>query len=187
MAWVPAIENEEEHVNNRTILEWFLMAMILGLGIPVAALLGARDGERMASADLPPQESAVAAPDYKAMVLGSSGDDARGREIFRAQCAACHGANADGQGPAAAALVPAPRNFLDPRARWTLSRDPFDIYRTLTEGSPGTAMVGFSASLPVKDRWAVVHYLGTLPGVKNRFTPVDEAVASAWRPQPETR
>jgi hypothetical protein len=44
-------------------------------------------------------------------------------------------------------------------------------------------MVGFSNNLSVQDRWALVHYLGTLPGVSGQFKPVDEALAAAWKPE----
>ena len=34
-----------------------------------------------------------------------------GQAVFSANCAACHGANGDGSGPAAAAMVPKPRDL----------------------------------------------------------------------------
>lgn len=173
-------------MNNKRTFEYLIIAGILALGAPCAVLLGHRSGEATAAIAYPRAAAAVAsapAVDYKAVVMGSEADVERGRQIFQANCTACHGANADGKGAAAAALTPPPRDFTDPKARWTLGREPVDIYRVLTEGSPGTAMVGFSANLSVQDRWALVHYIGSLPGVSGQFKPVDEAFASAWKPE----
>lgn len=172
-------------MHNRRTLEYFLVAMAIGLGVPVFALLGAGEGARQAALAYPREEVAPEAPapmGYKHVVLPSLASEEKGKELFQRHCMACHGTAADGQGAAASALTPAPRNFLDPKAKWTRGRQPLHIYGTLTEGNPGTAMPGFSASLSVEDRWAIVHYLGTLPGVKDQFQPMDEIAAAAWRP-----
>ena len=171
-------------IENRRTLEIFMLGGILAIGAPCAVLMGDLHGERAAVVAWPKaevRENFVV--DYKSMVMGSVGDAERGKELFQANCMACHGAMGDGKGPAASALTPAPRDFLDPKVRWTRGREPMEIYLTLSEGSPGTAMVGFSVSLTERDRWALVHYLGTLPGVQGQFKPVDEALAAAWRPE----
>ncbi|MDB5104905.1 MAG: High-affinity iron permease [Fibrobacteres bacterium] len=171
-------------MDNRRTMEFFLIAGFLGLAGPICALLGVRDGEHLASVAYPKSGTpAGMAIDFKSVVMGSPGDEEKGRTLFQANCVACHGPMADGKGPAAASLTPPPRNFQDAKARWTRGREPQDIYRTLSEGSPGTAMIGFAASLTVQDRWAIVHYLGTLDGVRGLYHPVDEAMASAWRPE----
>ncbi len=81
---------------------------------------------------------------------------AKGKTQFNTICAACHGEKGVGDGAAAAALNPKPRNFLV---------DPFkqgdkveDIFKTATEGVKGTAMVGF-ASIPEEDRWGIAYYI----------------------------
>lgn len=170
---------------NRRTVELFFLAGLLGIGAPCAVLMGHLQGERAGALAWPKAEAVKEsfAADYKAMVLGSPGDAERGKTLYMANCLACHGAMADGKGPAAAALTPPPRDFLDPATRWTRGRDPLGLYKTLSEGSPGTAMVSFQASLSVADRWALVHYLGTLPGVQGGFKPVEDAVAAAWRPE----
>jgi mono/diheme cytochrome c family protein len=171
-------------MQNRMTFEFLILAAIFGLGIPVFVLLGASDGERLASLAYPNKDvRAVAVEDYQAMVKGSPAAVVEGKDLFQQNCTACHGPEADGKGAAAISLTPSPRNFLDPKAVWTRGRQPLDIYRTLSEGSPGTAMAGFSQSLSVKDRWALVHYLGTLSGVAGQFQPVDDAVAGAWKPE----
>jgi mono/diheme cytochrome c family protein len=171
-------------MDNKRTFEFFILGGILALGVPCAILLGHQRGEATAAIAYPKAQAATSiAIDYKPLVLGSDADVERGKQLFQANCTACHGANADGKGAAASALTPPPRDFIDPKARWTHGREPLEIYRTLAEGSPGTAMVGFSNNLSVQDRWALVHYLGTLPGVSGQFKPVDEALAAAWKPE----
>jgi mono/diheme cytochrome c family protein len=171
-------------MDNRRIAEYFIVAAAIGLGVPVFAVLGSQEGEREAAIAYP-REAPPAAPqerDYASEVLYSAGNAEKGGELFQRNCVACHGAHADGKGLGAAGLTPPPRDFLDPKAKWTRSREPMDIYRTLSEGNPGTAMPPFSVSLSVADRWALVHYLGTLPGVKDQFRPMDAVAAAAWKP-----
>jgi high-affinity iron transporter len=57
-----------------------------------------------------------------------------GRITFRAECQACHGLHAAGDGPAAAALDPAPADL---RGRL---QDPAEIIRRVRQGSDGSAM-----------------------------------------------
>lgn len=96
-----------------------------------------------------------------------------GQSIYAAQCALCHGAAGAGDGAAAAALNPSPRNFTE-SAGWTFGRSPSALFKTVTEGSPGTTMAPFG-SLAVKERWAVVHYLGTLMTDQPADTEADQA------------
>ncbi len=82
---------------------------------------------------------------------------ARGKKLFTANCAACHGTNGMGDGPAAAALNPHPRNFTSPKG-WTRGYTLADIYTTLSEGVTGTAMAAFSTLSP-QERFALAHYV----------------------------
>lgn len=85
---------------------------------------------------------------------------AHGKEVFTAQCTACHGLEGKGNGPAAAALNPPPRNFTQD-VGWKNGRKPSQIFKTLKEGIAGGGMASF-ATLPAEDRWALAHYVGTL-------------------------
>ncbi len=80
----------------------------------------------------------------------------RGRELFGQVCATCHGASGGGDGPAAASLQPRPRSFRDPAVTATLS--PVRAFSAISDGVPGTAMVGFSA-MPDADRWSLAFYV----------------------------
>jgi caa(3)-type oxidase subunit IV len=83
-----------------------------------------------------------------------------GKDVFAAQCATCHGAEGKGDGAAAGALNPKPRNFHS-ADNWKNGRKPTQIFKTLKEGIPGGAMGSFS-TLSVDDRWALVHYVTSL-------------------------
>lgn len=84
---------------------------------------------------------------------------AHGKEIFAIQCATCHGPNGEGNGPAAAALNPHPRNFHAAEG-WVNGRKPSQVFKTLKEGIPGSGMASF-ATLPPDDRWALAHFVLT--------------------------
>ena len=71
------------------------------------------------------------------IVLGmagtAAGDDlATGKSLFESKCQICHGANGHGDGPAASALNPKPRNFTDPTF-WNNNTDAL-IKRTVKTG-----------------------------------------------------
>lgn len=79
-------------------------------------------------------------------------DLAKAAALFQAQCAACHGAQGRGDGPAASGMAPAPSNFHDD-ARMK-QRSIHGLYNTITLGVGGTPMRGFG-ELPEADRWAL--------------------------------
>jgi mono/diheme cytochrome c family protein len=91
---------------------------------------------------------------------------ARGKELFAVNCVSCHGAEGYGNGPAAAAINPHPRNFHQDKD-WVNGRKPTDVFKTLKNGVSGSMMASF-ATLPSDDRWALDHYvlsLGPTPPV----------------------
>ncbi|MEI7819628.1 MAG: c-type cytochrome [Verrucomicrobiota bacterium] len=90
----------------------------------------------------------------------------KGRVIFSAMCAGCHGPAGDGNGPAAQALKDAwgqsvtPADLRQPHLR--CGDGPADIFRILTTGMSGTPMVSFAGALGVPQRWDVVAYVLSL-------------------------
>ena len=83
----------------------------------------------------------------------------RGKALFAAQCAACHGATGRGDGPAGKGLEPPPSNFHD--AERMAQRSLYGLYSTISLGVAGTSMQGYS-QLSEDERWALAFYTGTL-------------------------
>jgi len=88
----------------------------------------------------------------------------RGKAVYGQNCAACHGIKGDGNGDAAAFLLPKPRNFVE--AKYKLRSTPTgqlptdgDLFRSVSLGLPGTPMPPWKHSLSDEDRWAVVEYI----------------------------
>jgi len=99
-------------------------------------------------------------------------DLARGRALYAENCAACHGAQGKGDGPAAKGLDPAPSNFHD-AARMS-ERSLYGLYNVITLGVSGTAMAPF-ARLSEEDRWALALEVGRMSVPAERLAPSEAA------------
>ncbi|WP_133611104.1 cytochrome c/FTR1 family iron permease [Aquabacterium commune] len=82
-----------------------------------------------------------------------------GQTLYQAQCASCHGAAGNGDGPLAPNLDPKPIAFTD-RER-AATRSLMALYQVVSQGVPGTSMPAFTA-LSDDDRWALAWYVGTM-------------------------
>lgn len=80
----------------------------------------------------------------------------KGKASYTTNCVPCHGDKGVGDGIAAAALNPKPRNFAT--EAFKNGNKPEQVFGTLTAGLAGTAMAPF-AHLPEEERWAVAHYV----------------------------
>ena len=80
-----------------------------------------------------------------------------GSKIFAATCVSCHGADGMGNGPAAASLNPAPRNFTN-KDGWVNGPKLSSIFTTLTEGIAGSGMIAYDYLTP-KERISLAHYI----------------------------
>lgn len=106
----------------------------------------------------------------------------RGKAVYDANCAACHGAKGDGLGTLAEYCSPRPRDFVKGvyKFRSTTSGNvpvDEDLLRTIDVGIPGTAMPAWKSLLPETDRQAVLAYV---KGLSARFAsehPVAIAIA----------
>ena len=84
---------------------------------------------------------------------------AKGKTVFEQNCASCHGVSGAGDGPAAVALNPKPRNFATDEFK--AGSTPKEILKTVTDGLKGTMMVSYK-HLPEADRKAVSEYVASL-------------------------
>ncbi|MBI1853361.1 MAG: c-type cytochrome [Planctomycetes bacterium] len=113
----------------------------------------------------------------------------QGRVIYRSTCEACHGRLGDGKGPGSRPLNPQPRDFTTGNYKWrstptgSLPLDS-DLFRTVSEGVPGTAMPSWKKLLTREERYAVVQYV-KLFSPRFKDEPIDEPIAIA-DPPPRT-
>ena len=84
----------------------------------------------------------------------------KGKTQYIAACGSCHGNEGLGDGVAAVALNPKPRNFHTADG-WTNGRTFFDIYKSVNDGVPGTGMTAYEFLSP-EDRVAIIHYIRTM-------------------------
>jgi mono/diheme cytochrome c family protein len=112
----------------------------------------------------------VAVPPHQA---ATDATRARGKELYQANCAHCHGENGDGAGYGAPFLVPPPRDFVAAQFKFRTTASgqlptDDDIFRTISRGATGTGMPPWQYLLNDADRWALVDYVKTFsPRLQN--------------------
>lgn len=79
--------------------------------------------------------------------------------VYHNYCSVCHGDKGDGRSRARTSLAPPPRDFTEPAALQSLTRD--TMITIVTHGKPGTAMTGWTTQLSATDIEAVVDYVIT--------------------------
>ncbi len=92
--------------------------------------------------------------------LGNSAEDlARGKTLYQSNCAACHGAQGQGDGPAGENLNPRPANIAR-FAKMPMASDPY-LYWTISEGGTpvNSAMPPFKNVLKEQEIWQLIAYL----------------------------
>jgi len=85
----------------------------------------------------------------------------KGKALFAKSCVSCHGPKGEGDGVAAKALNPKPRNLVTNPLKGG-APEAFDV---LTKGVKGTAMIAYK-HLSEEDRWALSYYVDSLKGAK---------------------
>jgi copper transport protein len=123
-----------------TRLALVAVAVVAGLGI------GSRSVVEAANRGATPGPNPIAA---------STASVARGKLIFLANCATCHGADGSGDGPQGAGMLPAPGAIGPSVSRMT---DP-ELQYLVTNGLAGTKMPSFATKLSENERWDLVNYL----------------------------
>ena len=94
---------------------------------------------------------------------------AKGKEIFTAKCALCHGETGDGKGPGSTSLPLKPADLTDGKMVAEMAGN-FWVWRVSEGGlvepfkSKGSTMPAWKGELSMNDRWAVIAYAHTLSG-----------------------
>jgi len=105
-----------------------------------------------------PTTGGATAPGTGTTATGGGDPTAAAQQMFGTVCAACHGTDGTGSGPAAASLDPKPRNYTD--AAWQASVTDDQIKAIIVSGGQA---VGKSPMMPanpqLKDQPAVVDAL----------------------------
>ena len=171
----PSDTHEEEHFGKALAIAQFVVTgVLLGLVATLAYLAGMRSagkeagGEGAATAAKP-----GATADVGLLLKPTPELVAKGKAVFAVNCASCHGNEGLGNGPAAAALNPKPRNFHE--GYWRYGGGVARVVQTISMGSPGTAMAAFTI-IPLEDRFALAHFVRS-------FSPkpeVDKPEDLAW-------
>ena len=129
-----------------------VLFVVLMLAALLLAACGGGGAETVVALDSVPADFAG-----KTNPLGADAATA-GAEVFKANCAACHGETGLGDGPAGAALDPAPKNLADLQAQ---AGDDYLFWRIAT-GKEGTSMMPWKGILTEEQIWQVVAFLRTL-------------------------
>jgi mono/diheme cytochrome c family protein len=98
-------------------------------------------------------------PKTDVMALSQPSDElvSKGMIMFNTTCSSCHGTDGKGDGVAAAALNPKPRNFTNATG-WINGSKISEIFKTLSEGVPGSGMVAFDTFSP-EEKIALAQYI----------------------------
>jgi mono/diheme cytochrome c family protein len=95
---------------------------------------------------------------YAGKTISSNVDISAGANLFKTDCAACHGENGHGDGPASQALDPRPANLVDLSQ---ISADDF-LFWKISTGIEGTAMPAWKGILTDKQIWQVIAFIHAL-------------------------
>ena len=127
-----------------------VLFVVFVLGVIVLAACGGSNTP--AALDAVPAEYAGATSP-----LGADAATA-GAEVFKTNCESCHGPQGHGDGPAGAALDPAPKNLPEVAAQ---AGDDY-LYWRINTGKEGTAMVAWKGILTDEQIWQAVAFIRTL-------------------------
>ena len=117
----------------------------------VVSGVGAESRGAVELANLAPTSAAAAINPIPSSVASS----ARGRNLYLANCAACHGTTGAGDGVTAVGFVPGPGNLASSVPGLTDG----ELAYLIASGTVATRMPAFSITLSEHDRWDLVNYV----------------------------
>ncbi len=132
----------------------FAHALIVGCG-------GSQEsGNQASSSSASPTTTQTPPPAQPAADTGAVAADpvAHGKQVYQARCVLCHGPQGKGDGPAAAALNPKPRNHTD--GAYMNSRTDEQLLEVIHNGKGG--MPAWKGVLSEKEMQDVLKYVRTL-------------------------
>jgi mono/diheme cytochrome c family protein len=138
-----------------TVLCWFISAVAL----PFSVAAEHHDMQARVPVDKLAEAKALTSPFADSAELR-----AKGKALYEGKggCMNCHGQGGGGDGPLAASLNPAPRNFHH-HGFWRHRTDG-ELLWVIKYGSPGTAMIGFGDQLADEEIWALIQYERSFSG-----------------------
>ena len=154
--------NETTPTPTSNVLLWFIAIVVIAAVVVGIFLSGYKRGVSIGGKTPQKPETisvSSAKVDLSALRIPTPELVTKGKQLFLVNCASCHGPEGKGDGERAAELNPKPRNYHTEKFKFGETSP--QIYKTLTDGSPGTSMPAF-ALLPAEDRWALVHYVRSL-------------------------
>ncbi len=109
--------------------------------------------------------SAPVYADENPVAAGAAAENS-GKGIYNKRCSHCHGIEGRGDGPAADFFRPRPANFVRAQFKYASTQKgelptDGDLFRTVSQGLPGTGMPAWETILSEADRKAVVSYIKT--------------------------
>jgi len=124
-----------------------------------------------------PREVKISASAIQSQILKELGIELRktpprainiqnGRNIFKSNCAQCHGLTGSGDGPLASKLYPAPAVLSDPEITGNDHSTAYDNFQVISIGIANTSMVAWSEFLPEADLWDVTYFIRTFSNDK---------------------
>ncbi|MDX1454269.1 MAG: FTR1 family protein [Gammaproteobacteria bacterium] len=163
-----------EVISEAEYLEMLEFSQLIKAEVEALAKGDTREALQPAAATLVEQIEAKAEPaainettaEMRSVLLASGLLDAAPRRVpqlagadalYAQNCAACHGANGMGDGPAAPGMEPEPTNFHD--SERAAQRTLYGLYNTISLGVDGTSMPAFP-QLSDSQRWALAFYVG---------------------------
>ena len=127
-----------------------------GLRIPALLMWLALPGCSDVDRNLPAPYRTLTVPEAQ---VTSAAARERGRVLFQANCALCHGARGDGRGQRKEGLDVPPRDFTDPE--WREHTSPRHVFFAIREGLAGTPMPAWK-SLSERDAWDLTAFVLSL-------------------------